>query len=319
MTVKRTRFAPSPTGYLHLGNIWVAFLNWMWSRQNKAQIILRIEDIDRERCQGKYVRQLMDDLLWLGLDWDEGPGNTYSYGEPVQSGRIGLYREFAETLRARNLLYPCFCSRARLRKISSAPHEGENMPAYDGACRALTDEQRKTIQKNPSWRIKISTSEVEYTDMFRGEQKHLLQAKRDDFVIQRADGMTSYQLACAYDDGHMGVTHVFRGNDLMDSAFYQAYLLHLMNRPVPVYGHLPLLVDSNDVRLSKRQKGITVQELRDNGVSPEKIIGLLLYLAGGIDKSEPVSIEKAVREIAFSDLSALKKHHICVADAVFFL
>ncbi|MDY6084352.1 MAG: tRNA glutamyl-Q(34) synthetase GluQRS [Dialister sp.] len=309
---KRTRFAPSPTGYLHLGNIWIAFLNWLWSRQNRAKIVLRIEDIDRERCHKEYADQLIENLLWLGLDWDEGPGGSYSYGEPVQSKRLGLYGGFCHELQRRGMVYPCFCSRARLRKISSAPHEGEAVSVYDGACRDLSEEERRAFSKTPSWRIKVCTDSLSYTDMILGERKRLLEAKKDDFVIRRADGMISYQLACAYDDAHMGITHVFRGNDLADSSFYQMYLIQLMGKPVPGYGHLPLLVDKAGIRLSKRQKGITLKEMREAGISAEKIIGLLLYLAGGLSRPEPVSAAAAAERIPFSELSALHQHHICV-------
>lgn len=309
---KKTRFAPSPTGYLHLGNVWIAFLNWLWSRQNEAKIVLRIEDIDRERCHREYIEQLMEDLLWLGLDWDEGPRVSDSHGEPVQSGRLGLYQDFCDDLKKYGRVYPCFCSRARLRKISSAPHEGETAPVYDGACRDLTDEERRTFSKAPSWRVKVHTGYLAYTDMILGERRRLLQARKDDFVIRRADGMISYQLACAYDDAHMGITHVFRGNDLADSAFYQMYLIQIMGKPVPKYGHLPLLIDRAGIRLSKRQQGITVKEMKEAGISAEKIIGLLLYLAGGLPKIEPVSAAAAAQSILFSDLSALHQRHICV-------
>lgn len=309
---KKTRFAPSPTGFLHLGNVWVAFLNWLWSRQNRATIVLRMEDIDRERCRREYASRLIEDLLWLGLDWDEGPGHSYFYGEPVQSRRLGLYHDFCHELERGGRVYPCFCSRARLRKIASAPHEGETAPVYDGACRDLTEEEQKAFSKTPSWRIKVHTGYLAYTDMVLGEKKRRLQARKDDFVIRRADGMISYQLACAYDDAHMGITHVFRGNDLADSTFYQMYLIQIMGGSVPKYGHLPLLVDKAGIRLSKRQQGITVKEMREAKISAARMIGLLLYLAGGLTKPEPISAERAAKSIAFSELSALHQRHICV-------
>lgn len=308
----RTRFAPSPTGHMHLGNVWVAFLNWLWTRQQKGTIVLRIEDIDRERCRPVYTKDLMDDLSWLGLSWDEGPGWTYSYGETVQSGRLPLYETLRKEWERDGRIYPCYCTRARLRKIASAPHEGEEAPLYDGRCRNLSAEERGKETKPPSWRVRMEDTSVTVDDMIRGRLTKELRAGRDDFVIVRADGMIAYQLAASFDDGAMGITHVFRGNDLLPSAFDQAWLLKTMGKTVPVYCHLPLLVDRDGVRLSKRQKGITVRELREEGMSAEDIIGRLLYYAGALSRPERMSAEKAEGEIPFASCVNLAKHTITV-------
>lgn len=310
--VIRTRFAPSPTGYMHLGNAWVAFLNWLWTRQQGGQVVLRIEDIDRERCHTEYVEALEEDLSFLGLTWDEGPGHTYGYGEPVQSLRTSLYESVLERFEKAGDLYPCYCTRARIHSIASAPHEGEGLPVYDGHCRNLTVEERAAMTKTPSWRLKMETRTETFNDLLSGMHSLTLEKGADDFVLRRADGMFAYQLAVSVDDGAMGITHVFRGNDLFSSTYYQCFLLEKLGYPVPVYCHLPLLVDKTGVRLSKRQHGITIRALRRAGYTAADIIGCLLYWAGAFTTFRPMTAEEAVKEVPFSRLSCLGKKHIIV-------
>ena len=308
----RTRFAPSPTGYMHLGNVWIAFLNWLWTKQQGGDIVLRIEDIDRQRCHEEYIRAIEEDLEWLGLSYDEGPAGNYSYGKPLQSERFPLYQEILDTWYKEGEIYPCYCTRARLHSISSAPHEGETLPVYDGHCRELTDAERAAMTKAPSWRIRMEEVSESFTDLFCGTLERRLFPKADDFVVRRADGMVAYQLAVSIDDGAMGITHVLRGNDLLSSTYYQLYLIRKLGYPVPTYGHLPLLVDQEGVRLSKRQQGITIREMKESGAKAEDIIGRLLYLAGAIPKEMPVSAEKALREISFAECKKLGQTHIVV-------
>ena len=308
----RTRFAPSPTGYMHLGNVWIAFLNWLWTKQQGGDIVLRIEDIDRQRCHEEYIRAIEEDLEWLGLSYDEGPAGNYSYGKPLQSERFPLYQKILDTWYKEGEIYPCYCTRARLHSISSAPHEGETLPVYDGHCRELTDAERAAMTKAPSWRIRMEETCESFTDLFCGTRERQLLPKADDFVVRRADGMVAYQLAVSIDDGAMGITHVLRGNDLLSSTYYQLYLIRKLGYPVPTYGHLPLLVDQEGVRLSKRQQGITIREMKESGAKAEDIIGRLLYLAGAIPKEMPVSAEKALREISFIECKNLGQTHIVV-------
>ena len=308
----RTRFAPSPTGYMHLGNIWVAFLNWYSTRQNRGEIVLRIEDIDRQRCREEYIQGILCDLEWLGIDFDEGPQGEYSYGSTIQSKRYPLYDRFFEELKRQKAVYPCFCTRARLHGISSAPHIGEDTPVYDGKCRNMSKEEIAAQTKSPSWRIKMSGGNYTFSDRFCGEQQKSLQPCRDDFVIRRADGMVAYQLAVSYDDADMGITHVMRGNDLLGSTFYQMVIFDLLKKKHPEYMHLPLLVDEKGVRLSKRQQGLTVRELRRDGISADKIIGRLLYWAGAISEPAAVSAEQALRNIPFSACTKLTEKMITV-------
>lgn len=309
----RTRFAPSPTGFIHLGNVWVAFLNWLYTRQHQGKLVLRIEDIDQTRSRKEYAQALMEDLDWIGLDWDEGPGGTYPYGSAVQSERLSLYHECVERWKQEGKVYPCYCTRARIHKISSAPHRGETLPVYDGHCRNLTDEQRKMQERQPSWRIRIEKeTEESFHDLLRGDAVHALKPCEDDFVVMRADGQIAYQLAVSYDDGAMGITHVFRGEDLFSSTFYQTAILKKLEYPVPTYAHLPLLMDKEGNRLSKRQHGITIRDMRAAGVTAEEIIGKLLFWAGAIPNPEPLSATYAEKNIPFSDCRNLKQKGIIV-------
>lgn len=312
----RTRFAPSPTGYMHLGNAWVAFLNWLWTREHHGKIVLRIEDIDEERSRPVYTEAIKEDLLWLGLDWDEGPDRTYSYGRPLQSARYAFYKRILDDWKQRNILYPCFCSRSRIRSVATAPHEGEIPNTYDGHCRDLTEKEQRELSrhKRPSYRFRMETQDVSFVDLFSGLHKHRLYAGKDDFIVERADHVVAYQFAVSADDSAMGITHVFRGNDLLPSTYYQAVLFHELHRKVPVYAHVPLLVDSKGVRLSKRQKGITLRDLRREGWSPEKILGMLLYWAGALRRMEPVSSEQALHNISLKDCLYLHKKYIAVPD-----
>lgn len=306
----RTRFAPSPTGRMHLGNLWIAFLNWLWTRQRGGKIVLRMEDIDRERCRKEYEEGILEDLSWMGLDFDEGPEGTYSYGSAVQSRRYDIYGTLLSDMEKKGYIYPCYCSRSRIHQVLSAPHEGEDRPVYDGHCRNLTAEERQAMTKQPCWRVRMEESTVSFIDLFYGTMTRTLKAGADDFVVRRADGLVAYQLAVSIDDGDMGITHVFRGNDLLDSAPYQAWLIDKLGYHVPTYGHLPLLVDTKGMRLSKRQQGITIRELRNRGYRKEDLIGLLLYLAGGLPEPKPVSLREALEDFPFEKLPALKKKHI---------
>lgn len=313
----RTRFAPSPTGYMHLGNIWIAFLNWLWTRQQGGAIVLRIEDIDRQRSHAEYIAGIQEDLAWMDLSYDEGPGGNYSYGTPVQSLRFPLYQAIMDRWKEAGEIYPCFCSRARLHSIASAPHEGEGLPVYDGHCRRLTAEEvlERENGKAPSWRLRMEESCVSFTDLFCGEETCVLRPGIDDFVLRRADGMVAYQLAVSVDDAAMEMTHIFRGNDLLSSTFYQLYLLKKLGvARAPIYGHLPLLVDAEGVRLSKRQKGLTLREMKAEGKKPADIIGLLLYYAGALPKPMPVSAEEAARNVSFEELKHLSLPHIVVTQ-----
>lgn len=260
----RGRFAPSPTGYIHLGNVWTAFLAWLQVRQQKGTLILRIEDIDEQRSKPEYTQALLEDLAWLGLDWDEGPGKGGPYGPYIQQERYSLYEKALQELQAKHLLYPCYCSRARLQAIG-APHEGEHR-LYDGHCYGMPGEQRRQMDRKPSWRVHVPHVSVSFTDGSYGPFSDYLPRVCGDFVVRRADGLYAYQLAVAVDDGSMGITHVLRGRDLLSSTAQQIWLMEVLGYTPPSYTHVPMLIDASGNRLSKRQQGITVRSLRDRGV-----------------------------------------------------
>lgn len=275
----RGRFAPSPTGYIHLGNVWTAFLAWLQVRQQKGTLILRIEDIDEQRSKPEYTQALLEDLAWLGLDWDEGPGKGGTYGPYIQQERYSLYEKALQELQAKHLLYPCYCSRARLQAIG-APHEGEHR-LYDGHCYGMPEEQRRQMDRKPSWRVHVPHVSVSFTDGSYGPFSDYLPRVCGDFVVRRADGLYAYQLAVAVDDGSMGITHVLRGRDLLSSTAQQIWLMEVLGYTPPSYTHVPMLIDASGNRLSKRQQGITVRSLRDRGVQADAILSALA-LAGGL-------------------------------------
>lgn len=274
----RGRFAPSPTGYIHLGNVWSAFLAWLQVRQAGGTLVLRIEDIDEQRSKAVYTKALMEDLSWLGLAWDEGPDVGGPYGPYVQQERYDRYDEALDVLREKGLLYPCYCSRTRLQAIG-APHAGEHT-VYDGHCYGLSEAERR-MTKKPSWRIHVPDETVYFTDSVYGRQEDYLPDCCGDFVVRRADDMYAYQLAVSVDDGSMAITHVLRGEDLLSSTAQQIWLMKILGYDAPHYTHVPMLIDGDGNRLSKRQKGITVRALRDDGVDAETILSHLAY-AGGL-------------------------------------
>ncbi len=276
----RGRFAPSPTGYLHLGNIWVALISRCAAKQANGTWILRIEDIDRERCRDEYVEAVKEDLLWLGLTWDEEPY--------FQSRRYHIYEQIIEILREAEKVYPCYCNRARVQKIMSAPHPGEPASAYDGHCR----QNPVVTKKNPSWRWKQEERMIRFVTRSEGLQMMPLRKFGDDIVLQRADGNFNYQFAVSVDDGMMDITEVVRGSDLYSSTGIQVQLLEYLGHTPPVYFHVPLLTDKEGIRLSKRQHGITVRECRNAGKTPEQVLGQLAYYAGINPDRAPMRLQE---------------------------
>ena len=300
------RFAPSPTGYIHLGNVWIALLSYISTRQQKGTYVVRMEDIDLQRSKRELGEALLDDLEWLGFEWDEGPRIGGSESTYWQSERQEYYANILDCLALEKLIYPCFCNRTRLQSIASAPHVGEVVHRYDGHCRHIDEEMVKTLsaEKDPSLRLSIDSCDIEFTDRWQGVQHIHLEGELDDYVLRRGDGMYAYNLAVVLDDIAMGITEVIRGDDLLDTTGQQIYLyktlqqcLHSKNIKAPSYGHAPLLIDSEGHRLSKRQKSITIRELRENQWSANRILGELA-IAGGLVSANTLN----KREISISEL-----------------
>ena len=285
------RFAPTPSGFLHLGNVFCSLLAWLYAKSSGGKIILRIEDLDPQRCTRPKADQLARDLEWLGLTWDQGAyasANSESY---FQSQRSAIYAKYFVQLENAELVYPCFCSRSELH-AAEAPHLSDGRIIYAGTCRQLTLEQRqvKAQKRAPAYRLKVEDKPISFSDGHYGLQSYNLTEESGDFIVRRSDGVYAYQLAVTIDDALMGVTQVVRGCDLLSSTPMQLYLYRLLGFTPPSFCHIPLLVDATGRRLSKRDGDLEIAALRKLYGSPEPIIGLLAYLAGQIAKPEPLRV-----------------------------
>ena len=268
------RFAPSPTGRMHLGNVFSALLSWLSVKSKGGQWLLRIEDIDPVRSRQEYVQLLMDDLCWLGLEWD---------GEPVyQSQRSDIYTHYYNILCERGLTYPCYCTRADLL-ATQAPHESDGRVVYAGTCRHRPPQPGQAA----ATRLIVPDKKVTFTDGHYGEQHVNLAQQVGDFIIRRKDGAWAYQLAVVIDDALMGITEVVRGRDLLLSTPQQLYVAQLLGFPEPRFFHLPLLLGDSGERLSKRDRSLDMEALRQQHTAPE-IIGLLACVAGLQPEPQPV-------------------------------
>ena len=224
------RFAPTPSGRMHLGNVFAALLSYLSPKSKGGSWILRMEDLDTQRTKEEYAQLLREDLLWLGMQWDEET--------TPQSQRSETYDRYFALLREKGLLYPCYCTRSQLHNVN-APHLSDGTYVYAGTCRNLSDAQRAAQTRAPSWRVMVPEKEYAFTDLVQGPQKEDLAQSCGDFVVRRADGVYVYQLAVTVDDGEAGVTEVVRGWDLMGSAARQMYLMDQFGFAHPEYAHVP--------------------------------------------------------------------------------
>ncbi len=272
------RFAPSPSGRMHLGNLWSCLLAWLSARSGGGGMVLRLEDLDPDRCRREYCDQVMRDLEWLGLDWD---------GQPVyQSRRTGAYAEAFQELEKQGLLYPCFCTRAE-RLAASAPHRSDGAAVYDGRCGRLTAEEREKLAgiRPSAWRARVPEEERSFADLLQGTYSENLARDCGDFILRRSDGVYAYQLAVVVDDAAMGVTQVVRGSDLLSSTPRQLWLQERLGLPHPEYGHLPLLLAPDGRRLAKRDRDQELGQLQKRYTAPE-LVGLLAHAANLLDRPE---------------------------------
>ena len=308
------RFAPSPSGRIHIGNIFSSLLAWLSARKQGGRIVLRIEDLDTARCTDAYARQLRDDLLWLGLTWDEGPLVGGDHGPYEQSKRTEYYRAALETLRARGLTYPCFCTRAELR-AASAPHRSDGQTVYPGTCRNLTAAEvaERARTRPPGYRLRVPDEEITVQDGHMGVYRENLARDCGDFLLRRSDGLFAYQLAVVVDDAAMEITEVVRGSDLLSSAPRQLYLYRLLGLAPPVFYHVPLLLAADGRRLSKRDHDLNLEVLRKT-YPPEAILGKLAYLAGIHPTAEPV---RAADLVPAFDWAAVPTRDIIVPEDLF--
>ena len=293
------RFAPSPSGRIHLGNILCCLLAWLSVRQQGGQVVLRIEDLDTARCPRRYADQMEEDLRCLGLDWDQGPTVGGPDGPYYQSGRTALYEAALDKLEKMDLVYPCFCTRAELH-AASAPHREDGQVVYAGTCRHLTaaEAAEKAKRRAPALRLRVPEETWSFTDGHMGPYSEDLARDCGDFLLRRSDGMFAYQLAVVVDDAAMGVTEVVRGADLLDSTPRQLYLYHLLGLTPPKFLHFPLLLASDGRRLSKRDADAGLDTLRDRLTAAE-VLGRLAYLAGFNPSAAPKTAEQLLVDFAW--------------------
>ena len=288
----RGRYAPSPTGDLHLGNLRTALLAWLFARCTGGQFVLRIEDLDQPRVRPGASERMLFDLRWLGLDWDEGPDIGGPYMPYIQSERQEIYTMYLQRLQDKGLIYPCYCSRAEIARVASAPHGNEG-PRYPGTCRYLTQAQCKQHEANnrhPSLRLRVDDERtVSFIDLLVGPVEQQVQQTVGDFIVCRSDGIFAYQFAVVVDDALMQINQVVRGVDLLQSTARQILLFEALGFQVPTFAHVPLVLDENRKRFSKRTQSTGLEPLRAAGVTPEQIVGLMAAGCGLVDRGEQLS------------------------------
>ena len=286
------RFAPSPTGRMHLGNVFSALLSWLSAKSQGGTWLLRIEDIDPQRSKQEYAELIMDDLHWLGLDWDEGPY--------YQSERGDIYEHYLKQLTDNGLTYPCYCTRADIL-ATQAPHESDGRVVYKGTCRNLAP----GVKTGPAAiRMKVPSEGkgiLSFTDGHYGMQTIDLTTHCGDFIVRRKDGAWAYQLAVVVDDALMGINEVVRGCDLLLSSPQQIYLAQQLGFAPPHFTHLPLLCNKQGQRLSKRDQSLAMAALRTSN-TPEEIIGMLAHAAGLQQSNEPITAQELVGEFSWDKI-----------------
>ncbi len=298
---------------MHLGNIYTAVLSWLSARSAGGRWLLRIEDLDPQRSKPEYARQIEDDLQWLGLEWDEGGiGNKGTNGPYVQSLRNDFYNEALEKLKATGLTYPCRCRRADIM-ASQAPHQSDGRIVYAGTCRpaAAPPFPAQCTEIRGATRLYVPDEEITFCDRVFGKQTVNLARHCGDFVLRRADGAWAYQLAVVVDDAAMGVTEVVRGCDLLLSSVQQIYLYGLLGADAPEFAHLPLVCNENGIRLSKRDSGVGMAELRTRK-SPQQILGLVAAMAGLTDKPSDISLDELLGLFNWEKIKAQEQTNITI-------
>ena len=286
------RFAPTPSGRMHLGNVFAALIAWLSVRSQDGEMVLRMEDLDTQRTSAEFAEVLREDLSWLGLPWDRET--------PPQSRRSAVYDTYFRRLSDMGLLYPCYCTRSQLHSVN-APHLSDGTYVYPGTCRNLAEPERAAFHRAPAWRVRVQDRLWTVEDKVQGHYALNLATDCGDMVVRRADGVYVYQLAVTVDDGEAGVTEVVRGMDLLSSAPRQMYLQELFGFPHPEYAHVPMLLAPDGRRLSKRDRDLDLGQLRSR-VAPEQLIGTLAFAAGLIDRNVPISTGELAGEFRWDKL-----------------
>ena len=314
----RVRFAPSPTGDLHVGNARTALFNWLFAKHYGGRFILRIEDTDQERTSRIFERNLLEDLKWLSLYWDEGPEKGGEFGPYHQSERLPLYSTYLKKLIADERVYPCYCTEEELEAERLTLLSMKMMPRYMGKCRNLTDSERKSLEnkgRNAAFRFKVKPGSIEFDDLIRGSMKFEGEAI-GDFIIVRSNGIPSYNFAVVIDDHLMEITHVIRGEDHLSNTAIQILLYGALGFTPPSFTHHSLILGRDRSKLSKRHGSVSVREFRKKGILPKALLNYLSLLGGSLGEGKEFasldeiidmfSLERAGKSGAIFDESKLK-------------
>lgn len=282
MTV-RTRFAPSPTGFLHVGGVRTALFSWLYAKSNQGEFVLRIEDTDRERSTQESVQAILEGMKWLGLNWDIGP--------IYQTKRYARYQEIAQQLLDEGKAYRCYCSKERIETLRENQLAAKEKPRYDGHCREQHDIKNEQIHvirfKNPH------TGTVSFTDQVYGEIS-VENSELDDLILMRSDGNPTYNFAVVIDDWDMEITHVIRGDDHINNTPRQINLFKALNVPIPIFAHLPMILGDDGKRLSKRHGAVSVLQFKELGFLPHALLNYLVRLGWSAGDKEIFSVEEMI-------------------------
>ncbi|WP_082936269.1 tRNA glutamyl-Q(34) synthetase GluQRS [Halodesulfovibrio spirochaetisodalis] len=300
------RLAPSPTGYMHLGNAWSFLVCWLAARKAGGSLVLRIEDIDPDRSKPEFVEGLIEDLHWLGLDWDEGADVGGDNAPYTQSESTMLYERVITALEDAGLVYPCFCTRKELRSLASAPHMQDYGNAYPELCLRLSDDERRERERSgrrSSMRLHCPKDEICFTDTLHGDCHMSWKECGGDFPLRRSDGVFAYQLAVVVDDIRQGITQVVRGEDILHCTPRQVYLYELLGCRPPEYIHLPLVLDHEGERLAKRHGHFELRKMREAGITAEAIVGYLAFHGGLIAECKPMAVQELLQQFSIKNIS----------------
>jgi nondiscriminating glutamyl-tRNA synthetase len=302
----RVRFAPAPTGLLHIGNARTALFNYIFAKRHGGTFILRMEDTDVERSTEASIDRILEDLQWLGIRWEEGPDRGGSDGPYRQSQRLSFYRDYAEELLREGKTYKCFCSNERLEALRKEQISKGEMPRYDGRCRSLSKEEISKLESEglrPVLRFRIGKGAILFEDLIHGRM-HFESEGMGDFIIIRSDGMAAYNFACVIDDHWMHVTHVIRGEDHLSNTPRQILIYHALGWQSPIFGHHPLILGSDRSPLSKRHGATAVSQYREEGFLPEALVNYLVLLGWTPPSGEEVlPLERIVEDFSFGAIS----------------
>ncbi len=305
----RVRFAPSPTGFMHVGNARTALFNYLFAKHNRGKFILRIEDTDLERHSEEAVKVIYEALKWMGIKWDEGPDVGGNYGPYRQSERREIYKEHIEKLKEKGLVYECFCTTEELEKMRKEQLERGEPPRYTGKCRNLTEEEKEKLRKEgrkPVLRFKVPKDRIiKFKDLVKGEIEISSNQLGGDFVIVRSNGMPVYNFVVVVDDALMEISHVIRGEDHISNTPKQILLYEALGFKVPQFAHLPMILGSDRSKLSKRHGATSVKEFKEKGYLPEAFVNFLALLGWyPKDGKEVLSMEELIERFEIKDVNS---------------